>query len=127
MSLGTLVPPHPSNLLTGYTCSVVQRQLYLMENEGMGRTKAYDKVRREFYRLRQEEEIERRLALEEAKYVGAYFGKSRVDVGMILEDHEYEHWKIWAGKQTAKREANNLVEEDEAVEAEPETLSDAPR
>lgn len=71
----------------------------------MGRKVAYDQVRREFYRLRQEEEIEKRVAVEEAKYVGAYFGKSRLDVSMLLENHEYENWKVWAGKQAEKREA----------------------
>ncbi|KAG5983306.1 hypothetical protein E4U55_000290 [Claviceps digitariae] len=110
---------------------VVQRQLYLMETEKMSKPKAYDKVRREFYRLRQQEEIEKRVALEEARYVGAYFGKTRLDVGMQLEDQEFENWKIWAGKQTESREAKSNseidtfdVEEDvpvEAVLAAPET------
>lgn len=94
----------PYVLLTTTKNSVVQRQLYLMQTERMGRTKAYDKVRREFYRLRQAEEVENRVAIEEAKYVGAYFGKTRLDVGMQLEDQEFEKWKIWAGKEKAKRE-----------------------
>ncbi|KAK1239373.1 hypothetical protein MKX07_008861 [Trichoderma sp. CBMAI-0711] len=90
--------------------SVVQRQLWLMENQlvdgvKMSKRKAYDIVRREFYRLRQEEEVEKRIAVEEARYVGAYFGKTRLEVGMQLEDQEYENWKIWAGKETANREA----------------------
>lgn len=105
--------------------SVVQRQLWLMENEKMSKRKAYDTVRREFYRLRQEEEIEKRIAIEEARYVGAYFGKTRLDIGMQLEDQEFENWKIWAGKETASREARassdietfGLEEEDVAVEA----------
>ncbi|KAG6094013.1 hypothetical protein E4U30_003744 [Claviceps sp. LM220 group G6] len=92
----------PGVALTG-EC-VVQRQLYLMQTERMGRAKAYDKVRREFYRLRQAEEVENRVAIEEAKYVGAYFGKTRLDVGMQLEDQEFEKWKVWAGKEKAKRE-----------------------
>ena len=71
---------------------VVQRQLWLMENEEITKRKAYDLVRREFYRLRQEEEVERRVTLEEAKHVGAYFGKTRMDIGMQLEDLEYERW-----------------------------------
>ncbi|KAH7320824.1 37S ribosomal protein S25 [Stachybotrys elegans] len=82
---------------------VVQRQLWLMENEKMPKQEAYDKVRKEFYRLRQEEEIEKRVALEEARYVGAYFGKTRMDVGMLLEDLEFENWKIWAGKMAAEQ------------------------
>ncbi|EQL03246.1 37S ribosomal protein S25 [Ophiocordyceps sinensis CO18] len=81
---------------------VVQRQLWLMQNEKLSKRKAYDLVRWEFYRLRQAEEIESRVALEEARYTGAYFGKSKLNVGMMLEDREYENWKIWAGKQTEK-------------------------
>ncbi|KAJ3529409.1 hypothetical protein NM208_g9772 [Fusarium decemcellulare] len=79
--------------------------MWLMENEKLSKRKAYDITRREFYRLRQEEEIEKRVALEEAKHVGAYFGKTRIDVGHILEDKEFENWKIWAGKETERQEA----------------------
>ena len=78
----------------------------------MGKRKAYDTARKEFYRLRQEEEIQRRVALEEAKHVGAYFGKTRLDVGMQLEDQEFENWKIWAGKESANREAQFSAEVD---------------
>ncbi|KAI0442876.1 mitochondrial ribosomal protein S25 [Xylaria telfairii] len=80
--------------------SVVQRQLWMMHSvEGMTQAKAYDIVRREFYALRQEEDVERRIAKEEAMKVGAYFGMSPMAVGMELEDREYENWKKWAGKQ----------------------------
>ncbi|KAH7270792.1 mitochondrial ribosomal protein S25-domain-containing protein, partial [Fusarium redolens] len=89
---------------------VVQRQLWLMENEKLGKRKAYDITRREFYRLRQEEEIEKRVALEEAKHVGAYFGKSRIDVSHTLEDREFENWKVWAGKETERQEASRNSE-----------------
>lgn len=78
----------------------------------MSKRKAYDVARKEFYRLRQEEEIQKRVALEEAKHVGAYFGKSRLDVGMQLEDKEFENWKVWAGKETANREAQFTAEID---------------
>lgn len=78
----------------------------------MGKRKAYDTARKEFYRLRQEEEIQRRVTLEEAKHVGAYFGKTRLDVGMQLEDQEFENWKIWAGKESANREAQFSAEVD---------------
>lgn len=97
--------------------SVVQRQLYLMNAEQMSRNQAYDVARHEFYKLRQAEEVERRVALEEARYVGAYFGKTRGDVGMMLEDHEYENWKIWAGKETAALQARK--------DSEIETFDDA--
>lgn len=101
---------------------MVQRQLWLMQNEKLGRREAYDLVRREFYRLRQAEQIESRVALEEARYVGAYFGKTKLEVGMILEDKEYENWKIWAGKQTEKLEAraNSQIETFDVEELEDE-------
>ncbi|KAM0220644.1 hypothetical protein ACHAPA_003934 [Fusarium lateritium] len=111
-----------------------QRQMWLMENEKLGKRKAYDVTRREFYRLRQEEEIEKRVAVEEARHVGAYFGRTRVDVAHTLEDREFENWKIWAGKETEKQESNRNseiedfgLEEAEAVseEAEPEAKAEA--
>ncbi|KAI1381638.1 mitochondrial ribosomal protein [Hypoxylon crocopeplum] len=80
--------------------SVVQRQLWMMHNvPDITKEQAYDIVRREFYALRQEEEVERRIAKEEAQMVGAYFGKSFSQVGMQLEDEQFEKWKKWAGKQ----------------------------
>ncbi|KAI1820907.1 37S ribosomal protein S25 [Xylaria intraflava] len=79
---------------------VVQRQLWMMHNvEGITQEKAYDIVRREFYALRQAEDVERRVAKEEAMKVGAYFGKSAVQVSMDLEDKEYKSWMKWAGKR----------------------------
>jgi len=86
--------------------SVVQRQLWLMHNQpGLTRDQAYDEVRKEFYRLRHEEEVESRVAVEEARVVGAYFGKTRLEIGMALEDKEYERWKRWAAARSAKVEA----------------------
>ena len=77
-----------------------------MHNEpGITRDQAYDRVRKEFYRLRQEEEVERRIAQEEARMVGAYFGKTRIQIGMQLEDEQFEKWKAWAADQTARIEA----------------------
>lgn len=104
--------------------SVVQRQLWLMENEKMSKRKAYDCARHEFYRLRQQEEIERRIAVEEARHVGAYFGKSRLDVGMQLEDQEFENWKTWAGKQTIQREARMNAEVDSFGQEEAEEVAE---
>ena len=83
----------------------MQRQLWLMEVQGLTKAKAYDQSRREFYRLRQQEEVERRIAIEEARYVGAYFGKNRLEVGQFLEDMEFEKWKVWAQKETEAQEA----------------------
>jgi small subunit ribosomal protein S23 len=53
---------------------------------------AYDIARKEFYALRHEEEVERRVAKEEALWTGAYFGKGALEVGMELEDKTYDQW-----------------------------------
>jgi small subunit ribosomal protein S23 len=77
--------------------SVVQRQLWLVNNvPDMTKTAAYDIARREFYRLRLRQEIEQRVAAEEAEANGAVFGPRMLDVSMGLEDKIYEDWKSWA-------------------------------
>jgi small subunit ribosomal protein S23 len=73
--------------------------------QGITEEQAYDAVRREFYALRQEEEVERRIAQEEARMVGAYFGKTPMQIGMELEDQQFEEWKKWAVEETMKIEA----------------------
>jgi small subunit ribosomal protein S23 len=76
--------------------SVIQRQLWLMEHGGLQKNQAYDTARKEFYALRHAEEVERRVAREEALWVGASFGKGLLEIGMGLEDKTYEGWKAWA-------------------------------
>ncbi|TVY49994.1 37S ribosomal protein S25, mitochondrial [Lachnellula occidentalis] len=76
--------------------SVVQRQLWLIQNNGLPKNAAYDVARKEFYALRHEQEVERRVAKEEAMWTGAYFGKSMLEIGMQLEDKVYEGWRVWA-------------------------------
>jgi small subunit ribosomal protein S23 len=70
----------------------------------MSRREAYDQARKEFYNLRHEEDVERMVAKEEAMATGAYFGKSRLEIGMDLEDKEFESWKEWAVHETAMME-----------------------
>ncbi|KAJ6108104.1 37S ribosomal protein S25 [Penicillium sp. IBT 18751x] len=77
--------------------SVVQRQLWLLNNvPDITKTAAYDIARREFYKLRLKEDIERRVAAEEAEATGAQFGPSYLEIGMELENQQYEKWKAWA-------------------------------
>lgn len=103
--------------------SVVQRQLWLMENgtqqyvqnEATGdmevintpltKEQAYDMVRKEFYAIRHQEDIERRIAAEEARMVGAYFGKSRLEVSMELENKTFEDWRTWAETENSRLNA----------------------
>ncbi|KAL9122502.1 MAG: hypothetical protein Q9187_000939 [Circinaria calcarea] len=85
--------------------SVVQRQMWLMENvPDMSKAMAYDQARQEFYDERLQEDVERRVAKEEAVATGAYFGKSMLQIGMELEDKEYERWKAWATKEMMTEE-----------------------
>lgn len=62
----------------------------------MTKSAAYDIARREFYHLRLQEDIERRVAQEEARATGAIFGPTMNEVGMELENKEYERWKEWS-------------------------------
>ena len=80
--------------------SVIQRQLWLLHNvPNISRAQAYDLARKEFYDLRLQEDVERRVAREEAMSTGAYFGPSQLEIGMELENKEFERWKRWAQKQ----------------------------
>lgn len=88
-----------------------------MEAQGLSKQRAYDIARKEFYALRQQEEIERRIAVEEARMVGAYFGMNNLQVGMQLEDAMYEDWKKWATDQIAKLEAEKMAAYANVVDA----------
>ncbi|KAI9671712.1 MAG: mitochondrial ribosomal small subunit component [Alyxoria varia] len=98
-------PSQPGRPVDGE--SVVQRQMWLMEHERpdpkkpttMKKAAAYDKARKEFYDLRHFDEIETRIAKEEAQSYGADFGKSAQEVGMQLEGEQFEKFKIWAREQ----------------------------
>ncbi len=94
----------------------------------MHKQKAYDVARKEFYKLRQQEEIENRIAVEEARMYGAYFGKNNLQVGMQIEDATYESWKKWATDQIQKLESErsaayaNVVDTAEEAEVDPVAL-----
>lgn len=81
---------------------------------GISKAAAYDTARKEFYALRQEEEIEKRIQREEALWMGAYFGKGPNEVAMMLEDRVYERWKKAAeldlNEEAIKREAGQALE-----------------
>jgi len=68
------------------------------------KAKAYDQARKEFYELRHQEEVEQRVAREEALSTGAVFGKSALEVGMELESKTFEEWKVWAEQQVTLQE-----------------------
>lgn len=79
--------------------------MWLLHNvPGLTRLQAYDQARREFYEIRLQQDVERRVAKEEAQATGAYFGKSSLQVGMELEDKAFELWKGWAQNEVVVME-----------------------
>lgn len=85
----------------------------------MTKSTAYDIARREFYKIRLREDIERRVATEEAEAMGAKFGPSALEIGMQLENEEYEKWKAWA-----KTEAQLFEQRTASVTGAPEVASE---
>ena len=73
-----------------------------MHNESLPTHQAYDKARKELYRVRHQLEIERRVAREEALATGAFFGPGPNEIGMRLEDKQFEEWKKWALAETER-------------------------
>ena len=71
----------------------------------MSKDDAYDQARREFYHERLREDIERRVAKEEAIAYGAHFGRTRIGIGNDLEDKEFENFREWAKKTVAETES----------------------
>lgn len=79
--------------------------MWLRENlPNLSKAKAYDQARKEFYNIRLQEDVRRRVAKEEALATGAYFHKSTLEVGMELEDKEYDEWRAWAVKEVKEAE-----------------------
>lgn len=118
------LPQYETNEATGETV--------VAYSEPLTKAQAYDIARKEFYTIRQHEGIERRIAQEEARMVGAYFGKNMLQVGMELEDKTYDSWKAWAQAESAKLAAekesayaNFGAEESKSTLAEFELETDA--
>ncbi|KAL8733370.1 MAG: hypothetical protein Q9166_002194 [cf. Caloplaca sp. 2 TL-2023] len=93
--------------------SVIQRQSFLLHGRpekgqrpdpNMTPARAYDQARKEFYAMRLQQDIERRIAKEEAMATGAYFGKTTLQIGMELEDKIFEEWKAWASAEVIRQE-----------------------
>ena len=90
--------------------SVVQRQLYLLQTvPDMQIDAAYDIVRKEFYDLRRQEEVRRRIAAEEAESTGAVFGKNPLQWGIQVENKQYDDWERWAREQVVLQQQKNAA------------------
>ena len=98
----------------------------------------YDIARKEFYAHRHYEDVERKVAQEEARATGAYFSMSPNDIAAELESQKYENWKAWASKEIekAKQEQGSAMggpntddaemEASELEQAAPEVAKDVP-
>ncbi|EGD91383.1 hypothetical protein H112_01185 [Trichophyton rubrum D6] len=90
--------------------SVVQRQLHLLNTvPDITKEQAYDIARREFYKLRLQEDVERRIAQEEARATGAYFSLDANTIGMELENQEYDRWKKWAETEIVLQQSSRAA------------------
>lgn len=69
----------------------------------MNRKEAYDQARKELYAFRHREDIQRRVAREEALNTGAYFGPSQINIGIQLEGAAFEDWKQWAQEESSRK------------------------
>lgn len=103
----------PIAMISLTATSVIQRQMFLLHGNPekgqrpdpkMTPARAYDQARKEFYEMRLQQDIERRVAREEAMATGAYFGKSTLQIGMELEDKIFEEWKAWASAEVIQQE-----------------------
>lgn len=70
--------------------------MYLIQNQNLTKSHAYDIARKEFYQYRHKEDVERQMAREEALATGAYFNIGPNEIAAGLEDAAYEKWKVWA-------------------------------
>lgn len=91
---------------------------------------AYDLARKEFYFHRHLEDVERRVAKEEAMHVGAWFGPGPLEISMQLENKIFNNWKTWALEQVelenqrgASQYTGSDLDELEAVAATNEGLA----
>jgi small subunit ribosomal protein S23 len=105
--------------------SVAQRQLWLLQNiPNITRNESYDIARKEFYALRRQQEVTRRIAIEEAEHYGADFGLSSMSIGMSKEDVAYEEWYAWALEENMKLAQRNASFSGTQLKVEEESLEE---
>lgn len=104
--------------------SVIQRQLHFLASvPDITVSRAYDLARREFYDLRRQEDIRRRIAAEEAQATGAYFGKNILHWGMEIENKQYDDWEKWSRAAVAEQMQRTAAFAGATMAVEEENLS----
>ena len=77
---------------------MVQRTNELL-NSGVPSSHASTIALAEFARHQHYSETSLRVAREEALATGAFFGPGPLEIGMMLEDRQYDGWRQWAEKE----------------------------
>ena len=107
--------------------SVIQRQLYLLENTpDITREESYDIARREFYILRRQQATRRRVAKEESLHMGATPEVGPLTWGMKVENKQYDDWERWARGQIMDAIARNAAFSGEVAPAAEQKILGAP-
>lgn len=105
--------------------SVVQRQLYLLQTvPNIKVDAAYDIARKEFYDLRRQEEVRKRIAAEEAESTGAVFGKNPLQWGIQVENKQHDDWERWAKEQVVLQQQKNAAFAGSTMAAEEDALAE---
>lgn len=105
--------------------SVIQRQLWLLENTpDITIPASYDIARREFYMLRRAEETRRRIAIEEAEHMGAQFKQTAIQKSLGIEDKMYNDWEKWSREQTVDQMQRNSAFGGESMPVEEDVLKE---
>lgn len=90
--------------------SVVQRQKWLLENvPDITMEESYDVARKEFYTLRRQEAIRRKVAREEALHMGAQPERSILQWSMQIENKHYDDWEAWSREQVVELTQKNAA------------------
>ena len=103
-----LPSPPPTTTTTHLTISlypsVIQYQLHLIETyPNLSTSAAYDIARKEFYAVRLEQDIQKRVAAEEALSVGAIFDTPYFDIMFEREGQVLREWRNKASQDLAIR------------------------
>lgn len=80
--------------------SVVQRTIFLLDNENKTLLEAYEQAKFEYYRLKIQDEADMNISKEEGEMFGAVYPKTLIEEGFDKEAEVLQKWKQDAVEQT---------------------------
>lgn len=80
--------------------SVVQRTLYLLNNENKSLLESYEQSKFEYYQLKMEDEADMNISREEGEMFGAVYPKTEIEKGFEKESEVLAKWSVDAVEQT---------------------------